>query len=488
MVIKEIDGNVDQISINYKGSTYVDDGVVYRGVNKVTGKMYIGKTEKNPISRIRSHQSSPFFSKDFDNWDWDILVRCYRIEGKDLDFLRWIESFFIMYYQSLWPNGWNLNFGYLFDDEYEEAKGYIKTFRRFDSNVIFPCKLTIHSANNLYVGKGKHRRCEKFIDPSCIKWVKYICCEDGNCYAHEKEKLIEKLVNESDEPYNPIENIEEYLEEAAFKKRENEYTWAERQRTIIEKDLLFQEILQNQDQKKFSLAKNRLNQIRKIEEELEKLNKKNHFKKRSDRDREQKECYKEAGKFNEKIKDLEIKKVILLSEREIKEREGNKKEFNIIEKKIEKLEQKIMDCHRNREKIIKEDDDNEKDYISYQREVRELGKRIFVLKNGEKVKVKSLLKKEDDVISPKKNGCFQNLPSNYLVKTDLLKRNQAYCIRYILKDGSIIDESTGMKDLKAAKRTLKRRKEDIEKYYENCYVENRYPISMFSKIPAGSSI
>jgi len=91
--------------------------IVYKAENKINSKRYVGQTVKNLSERkckhlysVKDNSLSPFHCAirkyNEENFYWDIIAYC---DTKDkLDFL---EKFYIKYYNSRTPNGYNLTDG-----------------------------------------------------------------------------------------------------------------------------------------------------------------------------------------------------------------------------------------------------------------------------------------------------------------------------------------------------------------------------------------
>jgi len=91
-------------------------GIIYKITNKINGKIYIGQTTReNPHKRINNH-----FIKSKDK---DLVYKAFLKYGKDsldieiicstntLENLNILEQFFIQYYGSLIPHGYNIKLG-----------------------------------------------------------------------------------------------------------------------------------------------------------------------------------------------------------------------------------------------------------------------------------------------------------------------------------------------------------------------------------------
>ena len=96
-------------------------GIVYRYINKVNGKSYIGQTI-NPEQRYNAHKSSyqnpknkeynslihqAFRKYGFENFDYEILAT----DIDSIELLNQLEIYYIQYFNSLVPNGYNIELG-----------------------------------------------------------------------------------------------------------------------------------------------------------------------------------------------------------------------------------------------------------------------------------------------------------------------------------------------------------------------------------------
>lgn len=89
-------------------------GIIYLHKNKVNGRCYVGQTKQNPNRRWRksditfhSYKSCEIFYRALKKYGWDnfettILVSCFSQENINI-----LEEYFINYYNSLAPNGYN---------------------------------------------------------------------------------------------------------------------------------------------------------------------------------------------------------------------------------------------------------------------------------------------------------------------------------------------------------------------------------------------
>lgn len=96
-------------------------GIIYAYINKINGKMYIGQTI-NSKQRYNAHKSNyqnpnhneynslihkAFRKYGFENFEYKILVK----NIKDIEILNKLEIFFIQYYNTQAPNGYNVEAG-----------------------------------------------------------------------------------------------------------------------------------------------------------------------------------------------------------------------------------------------------------------------------------------------------------------------------------------------------------------------------------------
>lgn len=86
--------------------------IVYRITNKINGKQYVGQTTMTMINRWNKHTMrghalySAIKKYGKENFDYIILSECNTIQQ-----LNDAEKYFIDYYQTLSPNGYNLTTG-----------------------------------------------------------------------------------------------------------------------------------------------------------------------------------------------------------------------------------------------------------------------------------------------------------------------------------------------------------------------------------------
>lgn len=216
MVIRDIDGNVKEVQVFYQGKVYCDAEIIYKATNRIDGKSYIGRTGRDIVKRIQGHFSSrEFLGRNIrkygsENFDWEILVRCYCLEKEKHGPNEWgyyythcstrtaslIEKYFMLEYNTYYPHGYNVIIGVVEDDELERAKRLIKVFRGFDKNAILPSKLIIPERNGQgnRQGRGPSQIHPRVIPEGNVNYIKYEQV-GSQCYADErltniKEKKI----------------------------------------------------------------------------------------------------------------------------------------------------------------------------------------------------------------------------------------------------------------------------------------------------------
>jgi len=116
--------------------------IIYKAINLVNGRCYIGQTiqklenrQKHHIRASRENYDNMVFHKairkyGIDNISWEILCECS--DKNEMDFM---EKYFIRFYNSKTPNGYNITdggdgcFGYKHTEKHkkyigEKLKGY----------------------------------------------------------------------------------------------------------------------------------------------------------------------------------------------------------------------------------------------------------------------------------------------------------------------------------------------------------------------------
>lgn len=92
-------------------------GVIYKHTNKINRKSYVGQTTRKNIERrfsktdksYRNYKTCPAFlpalkKYGWENFETEILVTCF-----DQDFLNKMEEYYINYFNTIAPNGYNTN-------------------------------------------------------------------------------------------------------------------------------------------------------------------------------------------------------------------------------------------------------------------------------------------------------------------------------------------------------------------------------------------
>jgi group I intron endonuclease len=92
--------------------------VIYRAINKINGKSYVGKTEKDLETRQQWHYASVRQKSQFafhralakygaESFDWEVL----DLYSTDISELNKKEQYYIALYESFGPNGYNMTAG-----------------------------------------------------------------------------------------------------------------------------------------------------------------------------------------------------------------------------------------------------------------------------------------------------------------------------------------------------------------------------------------
>lgn len=89
-------------------------GIIYKHTNKLNGKVYIGQTKfaKNPNRRFRkgalnAYKGSTAFHKALKKYTWDGFETEFLYSAFDQESLNRAEEYFINFYNSALPNGYN---------------------------------------------------------------------------------------------------------------------------------------------------------------------------------------------------------------------------------------------------------------------------------------------------------------------------------------------------------------------------------------------
>lgn len=109
----------------FNEETGMYEGYIYQIYNRFNMKSYIGQTTRTIKERFAVHKanaknhidSSRFLYEDAYNYGWDIfnVIEVEKLESHDYDLLRDMlndrEIYYISYYNSLYPNGYNISPG-----------------------------------------------------------------------------------------------------------------------------------------------------------------------------------------------------------------------------------------------------------------------------------------------------------------------------------------------------------------------------------------
>lgn len=152
---------------NYSMNIDDESMVIYAFKNKINGKMYVGQTQRTFGTRTKQHlnRSDTYFDKalakyGLDNFSYEIIDR-----GSTLEELNEKERYWIVEYDCLWPNGYNLTTGG------DGVKGYQHT----DENKIKMSeakkgKVTGES-NSFYGKKHTTEAIKKMSDYQSARWT-----------------------------------------------------------------------------------------------------------------------------------------------------------------------------------------------------------------------------------------------------------------------------------------------------------------------------
>ena len=89
---------------------------IYKITNNINNKIYIGQSQ-NPMDRWKSHKSLTRTGSDIGKSAIHDAMRTYGIENFNFEIIGWFEDYnekeryYIKYYNSLVPNGYNLQEG-----------------------------------------------------------------------------------------------------------------------------------------------------------------------------------------------------------------------------------------------------------------------------------------------------------------------------------------------------------------------------------------
>ena len=152
---------------NYNRNIEDESMVIYAFKNKINGKMYVGQTQRTFGIRTKQHlnRSDTYFDKalakyGLNNFSYEIIDR-----GSTLEELNEKERYWIVEYDCLWPNGYNLTVGG------DGVKGYRHTdeYKRKMSDAK---KGKMTGENNPFYGK-KHtiKAMEKMSNYQSTRWT-----------------------------------------------------------------------------------------------------------------------------------------------------------------------------------------------------------------------------------------------------------------------------------------------------------------------------
>jgi group I intron endonuclease len=173
-------------------------GIIYKAVNNINGKVYIGQTVHTLELRIKKHVRSghclynAIKKYGIDNFTWKIIEHCDSKEELDE-----MEFHYIKQYNSLSPNGYNLVSGYGFYDVADEVK--IRSLKNRKSicgvnNPFYGKKHTPeskHKMSNSALTTSKHANRGKHLTP---EWKEKIRLSNiGRIVSKEQREKMSKV-------------------------------------------------------------------------------------------------------------------------------------------------------------------------------------------------------------------------------------------------------------------------------------------------------
>jgi len=140
-------------------------GLIYLITNKVNGQQYVGQTKRNVRLRWGAHKwtKSGILGKAFkkyglNNFIFEEIISCF-----DKDSLNYYEKYFIEFYNTLRPNGYNLTTGgndYTFDNETKQ-KMRNKKLNKESTNHIVGVKAINTITSEVYVFSSFKNACKE---------------------------------------------------------------------------------------------------------------------------------------------------------------------------------------------------------------------------------------------------------------------------------------------------------------------------------------
>src|ERR1035437_2361474 len=90
--------------------------IIYKITNKLTNKVYIGQTTKSLHTRLYHHfynskKANCYFGHAINKYGKENFIAEEICSAKNLNDLNYLEEYFIKYYNSLMPNGYNIVLG-----------------------------------------------------------------------------------------------------------------------------------------------------------------------------------------------------------------------------------------------------------------------------------------------------------------------------------------------------------------------------------------
>jgi hypothetical protein len=140
-------------------------GSIYLITNKVNGQQYVGQTKRNVRLRWGAHKrtksgilGNAFKKYGLNNFIFEEIISCF-----DKDSLNYYEKYFIEFYNTLRPNGYNLTTGgndYTFDNETKQ-KMRNKKLNKESTNHIVGVKAINTITSEIYVFSSFKNACKE---------------------------------------------------------------------------------------------------------------------------------------------------------------------------------------------------------------------------------------------------------------------------------------------------------------------------------------
>lgn len=191
-------------------------GVIYKHTNKINGKVYIGQTIRlKKIERRfrktdkshRAYKSCPAFFRALNKYGWDNFETEYLYFAFDQEALNLAEEYFINFYKSLAPLGYNSSM--MVDGSVKftpETKAKMSKIRKeYYENLETPV-LAVNKKEHIMIDGIEHKNCNKCdknkillaFSKSKHRWDGLTSMCKICCYEYNKNKQYRKLLSPED--------------------------------------------------------------------------------------------------------------------------------------------------------------------------------------------------------------------------------------------------------------------------------------------------